>query len=127
MNGRAIGARPETDKRRGFALLDKMPPEMHQVLLAIAGLVPTALVARLLWHRRLVQLGHRRFWSRDLFWELPLAVFCAVLAGGAASYLHLDPLATQALTGGVAWLGPRGGEVMLARFLDRYATSDKKD
>ena len=89
--------------------------DLLAVLASIAALLPAALLMRLLWHRRLVRLGRRRFWSAELLWELPTAVACAVLAGGAAEYLNLPPLATHGLVGAIAWLGPRGLEVALAR------------
>jgi hypothetical protein len=83
----------------------------------LGGYVAMAAGARLLWHRRLVRLGHRRFWSWDLAWELPTAALSAVIGGGLAEYMSLDGLPAYALVGIVSWLGPRGMETALARFL----------
>lgn len=81
----------------------------------LAGFVPTALMARLLWHRRMVDLGRRRLWSCHLVWELPAAIFGAVVGGGAAEWLGLSGMAAQACVGVVAWLGPRGLEEFFLR------------
>ena len=107
-------------------LLEKLSPDTREVVLALAGLFPTAMLARFLWHRRLVHMGHRRFWSRDLVWEVPTAGLCAVMGGGLASYLDLDPMAGHALVGVVGWLGPRGIEVVLGRLVERYV-SEKQE
>ena len=108
-------------------MFEKLSPEVQQVVLALAGLFPTALLARFLWHRRLVNMGHRRFWSRELIWEVPTAGLCAVMGGGLASYLALDPMASHALVGVVGWLGPRGIEVVLARLVERYVSHQKQE
>ena len=102
-------------------MFEKLSAEVQQVVLALSGLFPTALLARFLWHRRLVRMGHRRFWSRELIWEVPTAGLCAVMGGGLASYFGLDPMASHAVVGIVGWLGPRGVEVVLGRLVERYA------
>ena len=56
-----------------FDGLPELPPVMKQLVAGVAGLFPVAAFARFLWHHRLVQMGHHRFWSRDLVWELPTA------------------------------------------------------
>ena len=109
-----------------MTLFEKLSPEMQQVVFALAGLLPTAMLARFLWHHRLVRMGQRRFWSRDLVWEVPTAGLCAVLGGGLASYLGLDPMASHAVVGVVGWLGPRGIEVVLARLVERYVPQKQK-
>lgn len=83
--------------------------------IAILALLPAPLIARMLYHQRLVRLGKRRMWSWELAWEIPTAALCAVLAGGLAQYLELPLLATHAMAGVVGWLGPRGLEVVAAR------------
>ena len=64
----------------------------------------------------LYRLGRRRFWSVDLLWELPTAVFCAIGGGAASQFLGLDGIVSWGVVGAVSWLGPRGMEVMLARW-----------
>lgn len=103
------------------------------------GVLLTASLARVLWHHRLVHLGKRRFWSRELLWEFPTAVFSAVIGSGLATLaipflpdaLQSDPerLYTigNCIVGICAWLGPRGIEVLLARVLGRYFPEPKGD
>lgn len=102
-----------------------IPQELHGLVGGVMGLLPTAMLARFLYHHRLVTLGHRKFWSREFIWEIPTAVLSAIIGGGIAAYWHLEPMAAQAVVGFCAWLGPRGMEVALARIVDRY-TGKKK-
>ena len=102
-------------------MLEKFPPEVQQAIIGAVGLLPTALLARFLWHHRLVRRGQRRFWSRDLLWEVPTAGLCAIVGGGIASSFGLDPMASHAVVGVVGWLGPRGIEALLARLVTRYS------
>ena len=97
--------------------MDHFQEEIRQALASLLGLLPTAALARLLWHRHEVRAGRRRFWSLALLWELPTAVLCAVMAGGVAEALGLTGIASQAVTGAVAWLGPRGLEHLLAAWI----------
>lgn len=94
-------------------LLADLPP----VLTAVLGFLPVSVLLRLLWHRRLVRLGHRHFWSTDLLWELPTAVACAVIGGGVTEYYDLTGVAAHAVVGAVAWMGPRGLEIALSSWL----------
>lgn len=107
-------------------MIDKLPPEAQQAIIAMIGLLPTALLARFLWHRRLVALGRRRFWSIDLLWEIPTAALCAIVGGGLASWLGLDTMAANAVVGIAAWMGPRGVEVLVADLAKRYLGGGEK-
>ena len=106
-------------------MFDKLPPEVQQAILGALGLLPTAMLARFLWHHRLVGMGRRRFWSRDLLWEMPTAGLCAVIGGGLASYLGLDIMASHAVVGIVGWLGPRGIEAMVVSAVHRFSGQGK--
>jgi hypothetical protein len=109
-------------------MIEKLPSESQQLLAGLAGLLPTALLARLLLHNKMVKAGHRRFWSKELFWEGPTAVFCAIVGGGVAASLNFEGMATHAVVGAIGWLGPRGMEVMLARYVDRkFPSKTSKD
>lgn len=120
-------------------MLEKLPPDIQAgvdavraFFIGLAGLIPTAALARLLWHRRLVRLGKRKFWSRDLVWEAPTAIFSAILGSGLGllilpllpDAIHDDPakmfLFSNAVVGLTGWLGPRGLEVLLARVVERH-------
>lgn len=115
-----------------------MPPEikgqldiMRSFLAGLAGLVPTAFIARVLWHHRLVKLGHRRFWSWDLLWELPTAALSAVVGSGVAAWavewfgisdVGRAFVIANAIVGVCAWMGPRGLEALLCRLLERFGS-----
>ena len=101
--------------------MDNIPDDLRQLVAGILGMFPTAFLARFLLHHQLVRAGHRRFWSRELLWELPMAVLCAIVGGGAAAILEVEGMAAHAVVGAVAWLGPRGLEVMLTRWAARYS------
>lgn len=104
-------------------MFENLPQEIKDATVGLLGLIPTAILARVLWHHRLVRIGERRrFWSWDLVTELPMAVFCAIIGGGFATYLELDFMASNAMVGAASWLGPRGIEVVIARFVDRYTS-----
>ncbi|NFV79985.1 phage holin family protein [Magnetospirillum aberrantis] len=96
--------------------------EWGAITATVLALLPAPLLARLLYHRRLVRLGKRRMWSWELAWEPPTAALCAILAGGLGEWLSLPPLATHALAGVVGWLGPRGLEVVATRYFGAEPT-----
>ena len=77
-------------------MFENLPQEIKDAALGLLGLTPTAT----LWHHRLVRIGERRrFWSWDLVTELPMAVFCAIIGGGAATYLQIHFMAANAMVG----------------------------
>lgn len=106
-----------------------MPEKSHefftalwQATLGLLGFVPTAALARVLWHHRLARLGYRRLWSLALIWEVPAAIFGAIIGGGLAEWLGLSGMTAQAVVGLVAWLGPTGLEDLVLRpLVARYA------
>ncbi|MFH1806815.1 MAG: phage holin family protein [Pseudomonadota bacterium] len=108
-----------------------LPPDFDwsKLFQVNAPLMAFALMVRLMWHQRLVRKGERRFWSVDLFWELPMAVLCAAVGNGVAEFMAWPLGGWQhiACVGVCSWLGPRGGEVMLDRIIARYSPkgSDK--
>lgn len=85
-----------------------------------------AVLVRMLWHQRLVRLGQRRFWSWDLLWEVPMAVMCAAVGSGVASYFALEGSQTVACIGICSWLGPSGSQAILDRLLAHYAKGTTK-
>ncbi|MGB0749040.1 MAG: phage holin family protein [Magnetospiraceae bacterium] len=100
-------------------------PEWQKTITGILGLVPTTFLARFLIHRRLVTVGERAFWSWALLWEVPTAMFCAILGAGLGDYLTLGPIATNGIAGAVAYIGPRGLEVSLSRFVENFLQRGK--
>ena len=109
-------------------MIEKLPTEFQNFLAGLAGLLPTAFLSRILLHNKMVKTGHRRFWSKELLWEGPTAVFCAIVGGGIAAYLNFQGMTAHAVVGAIGWLGPRGMEAMLARYVDRkFPSKTPKD
>ncbi|SOC22201.1 LydA family holin superfamily III, partial [Rhodobacter sp. JA431] len=53
------------------------------------GAITTAAAAfagRLMWHSTEVRSGRRRFFGRELLWELPIAIGMAIIGEAVASY-----------------------------------------
>ncbi len=108
-------------------MFEKIPPDLQLALIGILGMVPTTFLARLLWHRVEVRAGRReRFWSKDLWWEIPTAILCAIISGGLGAYFDLGIPAANAVAGVMGWLGPRGAELHSSRFVDRYIPAKEK-
>lgn len=87
-----------------------MPPwldHLRDVAVDVAVTIFWAVVGRLLYHTRLVQLGQRRFWSVQLLWELPVALGMGFVADGMAAWLELTGRPAVALIVSVSYLGPR--------------------
>lgn len=107
-------------------MLENLPPEARHSIPALFGWIVTALLARVLWHRRQVVEGKRKFWSWDLAWEGPTAVLMAVIGGGLAEYIGAPSFAAYGLVGLAGYLGPRGVQELLWKctsWLDRRGTS----
>jgi len=78
-----------------------------------------AFTGRLMWHSGEVQLGRRRFFGKELLWEIPVAIGMAVIGEGIASYLGLGQPVRTGLVAMLAYLGPRGAEALLTAWLCR--------
>ena len=100
-------------------------PTLVEVLdLWVGGAVTTLLGAfagRLMFHATEVKRGKRRFFGRELVWELPIAIGMAIIGEGAAAYFDLPPTVSTGLIAALAYLGPRGAEVLLINWLGRKA------
>ncbi|MDI7924618.1 phage holin family protein [Ferirhizobium litorale] len=75
-----------------------------------------AATGRLMWHTIEVRKAHRKFFGKELCWELPLAVGMAIIGEGVAIWLEAGPLLRPGIIGGLAYLGPRGMEVLFFRW-----------
>lgn len=99
--------------------------EIQAAVAAVIALLPVAVLARLLWHHRLVRLGHRRFFGRELVWEIPTVVLSAVIGGGIAQLIGAEGMGVYAIVGMAAWLGPRGMESMLTLIVQRHLPGER--
>ena len=67
-----------------------------------------AATGRLVWHTRLVQQGHRRFFSRELLFELPIVGFMYLVGSGIADHLGWTGTTAGATIAVLSYLGPAG-------------------
>ncbi|SOC22123.1 phage holin family protein [Rhodobacter maris] len=74
-----------------------------------------AIAGRLMWHSAQVRSGRRRFFGRELFWELPIAIGMAIIGEAVAAYFELDRTVSTGVVASLAYLGPRGAEALLTR------------
>ena len=78
-----------------------------------------AFTGRLMWHSGEVKLGNRRFFGKELLWEIPVAVGMALIGEAAARYIGLSQHVSTGFVATLAYLGPRGAEALLATWLGR--------
>lgn len=74
-----------------------------------------AVIGRFMWHAQEVRRMKRKFFGRELLWEFPIAVGVALIGQGLASWLGLGQRSTTGLIASLAYLGPRGAEVLFIR------------
>lgn len=88
-----------------------------------AATVFGAMMGRLMWHTSEVRKQNRKFFGAELLWELPVALGMGVLGEGLAEYLNLGDTGRVACVVFMAYLGPRGLEVVLS---NRFPKTPKK-
>ena len=78
-----------------------------------------AFTGRLMYHSGEVKLGKRRFFGKELLWEIPVAIGMAIIGEGIARYFELGQPVSTGLVAMLAYLGPRGAEALLTAWLCR--------
>lgn len=78
-----------------------------------------AFTGRLMWHSGEVKLGKRKFFGKELLWEIPVAIGMALIGDAAAAYFGLTQPVSTGFVAMLAYLGPRGAEALLAAWLCR--------
>ena len=78
-----------------------------------------AAMGRLMWHSGEVRKGQRRFFGPELLWEIPVAVGMAIIGEAIASYMGVTPTVSTGIVALAAYIGPRGAEVLLSKWLAR--------
>lgn len=103
----------------------KDPSSLIELLNAWLGGAATtvlaAMLGRAMWHGNEARKGHRKFFGIELLWEFPVALGMALVGESAASYLDLGQPASTGLIAALAYLGPRGTEVLLQAWFARKA------
>lgn len=83
---------------------------------ALASLF-AALIGRLAYHSTEVKAGRRAFFGREVLWELPIAVFAAIIGDALASYMGWQSPVSTGVVATLAYLGPRGSEALITRLI----------
>lgn len=75
-----------------------------------------AFLGRFMFHAGEVRASRRKLFGREVLWELPIAVGMAVIGESLAAWLGLSNTTRVGLIAALAYLGPRGAEVMLMKY-----------
>ncbi|MCD9148982.1 phage holin family protein [Pseudophaeobacter flagellatus] len=92
---------------------------MSNLLGGAATTLIGATIGRLMWHSGEVRKGQRRFFGPELLWEIPVAIGMAIIGEAIASYMGAGPTVTTGIVALAAYIGPRGAEVLLTKWLVR--------
>jgi hypothetical protein len=105
----------------------------RSVVTGVTGLVPVAMLARLLQRHQEAQMDRRKFWSTELWWEFPTAILSAIIGYGIALFLRqympisvaTSPdefnVVSNAIVGVCSWVGPKGMTAMIWRLVSAYS------
>ncbi|MBY6138516.1 phage holin family protein [Leisingera daeponensis] len=80
-----------------------------------------AAMGRLMWHSSEVRKGQRRFVGPELIWEIPVALGMAIIGEAIARYIDAGATVSTGIVALAAYIGPRGAEVLLTKWLNRSA------
>ena len=72
-----------------------------------------------MYHSGEVKLGKRRFFGKELLWEIPVAIGIAIIGEAIASHFDLGQPVRTGLVAMLAYLGPRGAEALMTAWLCR--------
>lgn len=75
-----------------------------------------AFIGRFMFHANEVRAARRKLLGREVIWELPIAVGMAIIGESLAAWFGLDQTVRVGLIAALAYLGPRGAEVMLTKY-----------
>lgn len=81
--------------------------ETMMAALAKAWPLGAGVIGRLMFHTREAQAGRRRFWGRELLFELPMAVGMSLIGYSLSQWLALPGPVAAGVIGALAYLGPR--------------------
>lgn len=87
---------------KGVNVHDWIEAARNNVWWIVAGVV-----GRMMFHGREAQAGRRRFWGKELPFELLIAVGMAFVGKALAAWCALPPELATAAAGAAAYLGPR--------------------
>lgn len=100
-------------------MMDKyIPPEIIQSILSAISTIGASVIGRLAYHAQQAQRERRKFFSKHLIFELIIALSIAYFAEGVTAYFKLDGKVAFGLIIAISYMGPRGIEALLLRFLN---------
>lgn len=98
-------------------------PGLIEVMQAVMGGALTTLVSaaagRLMFHSVEVRARRRRFLGPELVWEIPIALGMAIIGEAVAGYFGLSPAVRTGAVAVLAYMGPRGAEALILKFLNK--------
>lgn len=83
-----------------------------------------SLMGRLMWIGGQVRAGRRRFWTKELLWELPIVFGMAFIGEGVSSWMAFSPPTSTATIAALAYLGPRGAEVLFFKIFAKKGADE---
>lgn len=78
-----------------------------------------AALGRFMLHVSEARKAKRKFFGPELVWELPIAIGMAIIGEGMAAYLSLGHPTSTGLVAALAYLGPRGAEVLFMKWFGK--------
>ena len=81
---------------------------------------------RLMFHTREAQAGRRKFWGRELPFELAVAVGMGLIGYSVCAYFKLDGPVSAGVVSAIAYLGPRALDTLFERLSGAATTLFKK-
>ncbi|MEX3009017.1 phage holin family protein [Hoeflea sp. TYP-13] len=101
----------------GFSLVGFLDSWLGGAATTLIG----AAMGRLMYHSLETKKGKRRFFGKELIWEIPICIGMALIGDSVAVYLELSRPVSVGVIAALAYLGPRGAEVILMNWLSRKA------
>lgn len=84
--------------------------------------IVAGIAGRLMFHSREVQAGRRRFWGRELPFELLVAVGMGLIGSSLCAYFAISSPASAGVVSAVAYLGPRALDTLFDRLSAKALT-----
>lgn len=84
-----------------------------------------ATIGRLAYHSTEVRKLRRRLFGPELLWEIPVAIGMAIVGEALSAYLGLPPTVRTGVIAVLAFLGPRGTEVLIENWITRKPKDPK--
>lgn len=100
---------------------DEMEYLKHGAQLILENLwwMVAAMAGRLMFHGHEAQAGRRRFWGRELPFEIVVASGMGLIGYSACAWLDLPGPVSAGVIGAIGYLGPRAIDTLFERIVER--------